>query len=89
MKWMNAACFAENLLVSLELINVMSQCILIGEETKVLRFDSNVPETDFPAVATVASTGCFSDFDVGFEFDCTANTASVILLGCHLFFNLV
>ena len=83
MKWVNATIFAKHLMMSLGLVNVIRQCFLAKEEMEIVRFDANVPETEFPASGTVASTAWFVGIDAGFEFDGAAETASVVLFCGH------
>ena len=86
-EWVHTTCFAENLLMALEFVKVVRHRVLAGEKPEVFGFDSNEPEAKFPAIGTVASTWSFGGFNTSFEFDCTTDTTSVILFGCHLLVN--
>ena len=83
-KGVDTAGFAEEFVVGIGFVDVIGDCVFAGEEPKVLGFDSNVPKSEFPTGGTIASTGFFRGFDVGFEFDGAAETASVVLFSCHL-----
>jgi len=65
--------------------DVIGQCFVAGEVAKIVRFDSNEPKSEFPTSGTIASIGFFRGFDVGFEFDGAADTASVVSFCCHRF----
>jgi hypothetical protein len=65
--------------------DVIGKRVFAGEVAKVLRFDSNEPKSEFPTSGTIASIGFFRGFDIGFEFDGAAYTASVVLFCGHCF----
>jgi hypothetical protein len=65
--------------------DVIGKCVFVGEVAKVLWFDSNEPKSELPTSGTIASIGFFRGFNIGFEFDGAANTASMVSFCCHCF----
>lgn len=48
-----------------------------SEETEMLRLDTDVPETEFPTICTIAFSGGFlRHVEVCFEFDVAAETTA-------------
>jgi hypothetical protein len=45
--------------------------------------DSDIPESQFPTTGAIASPGVLIEIDAGFEFDCAAETASVVGFDWH------
>jgi hypothetical protein len=83
MERVNAAGFAELLMMRLGLEDIIGNRIRTREKFEVGGFGAHIPEANLPAIGAIASPRIGRQVEADFEFDCAADAASVILFERH------
>jgi hypothetical protein len=83
MKRMNPTSFTKQILNRIVFEGIVCECVGGGEEVEIFREDFDSPETEFVADCAIAFSCCLRKVDVGGEFDCGADTTSVVGFGGH------